>query len=99
MVFVSTCRMCTDTSPLQALPRAPDARLLGRERSTGVGMHRTRVAPTKPLPLAAINAAPATARRYVREALTRLGRPALIDAAELGASELATNDCLQAQTP
>ena len=35
----------------------------------------------------------------MREALTRLGRPELIDAAELGATELATNACLHAQTP
>jgi anti-sigma regulatory factor (Ser/Thr protein kinase) len=38
------------------------------------------------------------ARRHVRAALTALGAASLLDAAELGVSELVTNACLHART-
>jgi anti-sigma regulatory factor (Ser/Thr protein kinase) len=38
------------------------------------------------------------ARRFVRDRLNQLGHTALIDAAELGTSELVTNACLHARS-
>lgn len=43
--------------------------------------------------------AAAAARRYVRAAVTEMGHPELLDNAELGVSELATNATLHGRTP
>lgn len=43
--------------------------------------------------------AAAAARRYVRSAVSDMGHPELIDNAELGVSELATNATLHGRTP
>jgi hypothetical protein len=43
--------------------------------------------------------AAAAARRYVRAAVTEMGHPELVDNAELGVSELATNATLHGRTP
>jgi hypothetical protein len=59
----------------------------------------TGVRPPEPLHLAPEGPASAQARAYVRTALLALGRPALIDSAELGVTELVTNACLHARTP
>jgi anti-sigma regulatory factor (Ser/Thr protein kinase) len=59
----------------------------------------TGVRPPEPLHLAPEGPASAQARAYVRTALLALGRPALLDSAELGVTELVTNACLHARTP
>jgi anti-sigma regulatory factor (Ser/Thr protein kinase) len=51
-----------------------------------------------PLHLEPVPEASSTARRFVRETLRRLGADDLIEAAELGVSELVTNACLHART-
>jgi hypothetical protein len=51
------------------------------------------------LHLAPEGPASAKARAYVRTALLALGRPSLLDSAELGVTELVTNACLHARTP
>jgi hypothetical protein len=59
----------------------------------------TGVRPPEPLHLAPEGPASAKARAYVRTALLALGRPSLLDSAELGVTELVTNACLHARTP
>ncbi len=54
---------------------------------------------TAPLTLDPLAEAVATARRYVRAALTQLDRADLEDNAVLGVSELVTNATIHAQTP
>lgn len=52
-----------------------------------------------PLRLDPVGSAAAAARRYVADALHRLGHDDLIDSARLGVSELVTNACLHAASP
>jgi hypothetical protein len=51
-----------------------------------------------PLHLGPLPESSSQARRFVRDGLTALGVESLIDAAELGVSELVTNACLHART-
>lgn len=62
---------------------------------------RTRAVPfnEQPLPLAANARAVADARRWVVEACRRMDREDLVEAAELGTSELVTNALLHAEPP
>ena len=52
-----------------------------------------------PLPLNPDPASVRLARRWVSDVLQGLGRPDLVDSAELGVSELVTNAILHARTP
>lgn len=52
-----------------------------------------------PLRMDPVAEAAAQARRYVRAAVLEMGYPELVDNAELGVSELATNATLHSRTP
>lgn len=64
---------------------------------TATPAHRTTYC--RPLQLPPEAASAGEARHYVRDCLDALGRPDLIECAELGVDELVANVCIHARTP